>query len=838
MYRLKMKSKLLLSLFIMMAGSANLSASIDGEHKTPNTGNDILNLQMWYQRPATCWNEALPLGNGRMAAMIYGDPYEERIQLNEATFWSGSPYTNYNEEGLSVLNKIRAMEFQGKFEAARDSIDRYMLSKHGHGMMFEPVGRLLISMQNTGAYTDYKRQLDLRTAVNTTSYTIDNVHYKRECFISYPDNVIAVRITADHPKMMNAVVSMETQQSGSQSRTDDHTMLLQVTSPALEGIEGKVKLNAYTYLDVKGGLALNVANAVKIKFADTITVYMAMRTNYQSYENLSADPARALPELRQAVSLGYDVLKGRHIRDFIAFSDRSVLQLPADSTFASLPTDERLAHYQTDRSLPALFYHFGRYLLISGSRKGGQPTTLQGLWNDDIRPEWDSKYTIYINTEMNYWPAEVTNLSEMHLPLMSMLKDLSKTGQITAMKMYGARGWTTHHNTDLWRSTGMVDGATWGAWPYGGIWLSQHIWYHYLYTGDVKFLREYYPVLKGASQFLCDFLVREPEHGWMVGAPSISPENTPKNIGGKKTVNYGCTIDNELAADIFDITVAAADKLGYHDSLTRQIKSLKSQLPPLQIGKYGQLQEWLWDWDTNKEHQSHVSHTYGLFPSGRISTYRTPLLAAAVKNTLLQRDEFTNTSWGNAWRVNLWARLHDGNKAFQFLQYLMRPATHDNGYVGSMDNMFSSIMSMYGRPYFQIDANYGLTSGIAQMLIQSHDGAIDILPALPDAWIDGYVKGLCARGGFIIDIEWHQGKVTKLVVTSTLGGECAIRTSDVLQAHFRITANKHSNTNPFYRVFSEPPFLVKDKSVISPIHQKKVNAYVFNTKKGGTYVFE
>lgn len=799
-------------------------------------GND--NLRMWYRTPASHWEEALLLGNGRIGAMVYGDPYEECIQLNEATFWSGSPHANYNGEGAERLPEIQKLQFEGHLAEAKDLIEKHMMSKRGHGMMYQPVGNLRIKFLDTSVCSEYKRMLDLRTGLCVTSFSKNGVDYTQECFVSYPDQVIAIRITASEKERLNVELTMDTPQKGGTESVSSHVLAMDITSPSHEGGSGGVRLKTYAYLDVEGGMALNVAGGVKVKRANALTVYVAMRSNYQDYKTLSAIPERAKNDVEAALNLGYEALKRRHVKDFSYYADRSSFELPVDE-YASLPTDLRIKNYAKDRSLPALFYHFGRYLLISGSRLGGQPLTLQGLWNGDIRPEWDSKYTININTQMNYWPAEATNLSEMHLPLMEMLKDLSLAGRETATEMYGALGWVAHHNTDLWRTTGMVDGATWGAWPYGGVWLSMHIWYHYLYTGDIQFLHEYYPVLKGAAEFLCSFLKAEPEHGWMVGAPSISPENTPKEVDGYARINYGCTLDNQLAYDLFNVILCTERILNVKDGgLSDKVKKLIKRLPPMQIGKYGQLQEWMWDWDSNKENQSHISHLYGFFPSALMSYYRTPLLAAAVRNSLIQRNEYNNTSWGNAWRVNEWARLHDGKKAFQFLQYLMRPADTASHFSGSMPNLFSSIMPIDGHSCFQIDANLGLLSGIVEMLLQSHDGAIDLLPALPDFWPEGKISGLRTQGGFIVDMEWKDARISRLEITSTLGNVCKVRYCGQ-NSLTPVSSIKRININRSFGLRNSTYKLpmINRCSSLEPLAVPLPHVIAFDTKKGETYVF-
>jgi alpha-L-fucosidase 2 len=793
-------------------------------------------MKMWYKAPAASWSEALPLGNGRVGAMVYGNPLEEKIQLNEATFWSGSPHSNANDSGVFYIDKIRNLQFEKKFKDAEKLADKYLLSKNGHGMMYVPVGNLRIQMQANDDCTGFRRELDLQSAIATTTFSINDVNFKREVFISHPDQVMVVRLTADQPGKISATLNLETTQQASLSLFDPNTIMITMTSPDHEKVKGAVKLNCYARVVPDGGMTFHVGSAIAVNKANSLTVYLAMRTNYKTYNDLSGRPEEALNDLNNAISKDYTQLRQAHTDDFRKYFDRSILNL-SESEYSKLPTNERIANAKNDVALAALQYHFGRYLLISGSRPGGQPLTLQGLWNDRIRPPWDSKYTININTQMNYWPADVTNLSEMHEPLFDMVRDLSATGAETAKKMYGAKGWVAHHNTDLWRTTGVVDGAQWGAWPSGGAWLSMHIWQHYLYTGDAAFLQKNYAALKGAAEFYLSMLVIEPEHGWLVLAPSISPENSPKESPMPARMNYGCTMDNQLITDIFDATIKASEILGLNEKeLLSEMAKARAQLAPHQIGKYDQLQEWMWDWDSNQENQSHMSQLYGFYPSNQLSFYRTPELAAAVKTSLEQRSDRNYTSWGRAWRVNEWARLHDGEKAFELLQAVMQPANSEKT-GGNMDNLFSSIGPL-GSGVFQIDANFGATAGIAEMLIQSHDGAIDILPALPKAWPNGSITGLKARGGFIIDVEWKDSKVIQLTIKSTLGSICRLRTPNAIisRENIQLISDKKAPVNPFYSYpeIAKPIFAkgIRLPRLDFPVYQ----TLVFDTAKDRTYV--
>ena len=503
---------------------------------------------------------------------------------------------------------------------------------------------------------------------------------------------------------------------------------------------------------------------------------------------------------------------------------------------AQLPTNKRLEDFAqgNDPALAALYFQYGRYLLISSSQPGGQPANLQGIWNDQLKGPWDSKYTVNINTEMNYWPAEVTNLTELHQPLFAMLKDLSVTGQQSARQMYGARGWMLHHNTDIWRITGQVDPPQYGLWPMGGAWLSQHLWDHYQFTGDEQFLREYYPVLKGAATYCVDALQQEPTHQWRVMAPSVSPENTYSLQGKRIAIVAGTTMDNQLVFDLFSKTIRAAELLNTDRAFADTLRTLRAQLPPMQIGQHGQVQEWLQDVDDPQDQHRHISHLYGLFPSGQISPYRTPELFEAARVTLTQRGD-VSTGWSMGWKVNFWARMLDGNHAYKLLTEQLRLRSGAGSNSGEGGGTYPNLLDAH--PPFQIDGNFGCTAGLAELLVQSYDGVLELLPALPDAWPTGEVTGLVARGGYVVDLAWDQGKITRARITSRLGGNCRVRVHRPVKAAGRtsLRAAQGDNPNPFYQTLPVKTPLIAEKA---PRRQPTLPAsfvYDFPTQAGKTY---
>lgn len=807
--------------------------------------------RLWYNSPAEVWTEALPLGNGRLGAMVYGIPTTERLQLNEETIWAGQPNSNANKKSLEWYPKVQKLVFEGKYAEAQQMAEDHLMSGSNSGMPYQTFGDLYISTPQHAAYTDYERYLSLDSAIAVTQYTVDGVRYRREAMTSFTDNVIKVRLTASkkgsitfnanltspHNDVIIKSLSLPASPGvGEASISAYPCVTLEGVTPTHELLKGKVKFNGRLAVDAKGGKVVSRDGVLSVTGADEAIVYVSIATNFVNYKDISADEAqRAKDYLDAALLRSYAESKAAHVAHFQQYMNTSRLWLGEDK-YSHLTTEQRVEQFaeNNDNWLVATYYAFGRYLLICSSQPGCQPANLQGIWNDKLFPSWDSKYTCNINLEMNYWPSEVTNLSALNAPLFSLIRDVSETGAETARTMYGIGGWVLHHNTDIWRITGPVDHAASGLWMTGGPWLCHHLWEHYLFTGDVAFLRECYPIMKGAAQFVDELLVEDPNTGRQVICPSVSPENLHPADNGMKNIASGCAMDNQLVAEIFGEVAQAAEVLGVDKDLAAHYTARIKQLTPGIIGKWGQLQEWAEDWDNPKDDHRHVSHLYGLYPGSSISPLRTPELYDAARTSLIHRGD-PSTGWSMGWKVCLWARLLDGEHAYKLIKEQLKLT--DDKFVpygklkkkgGTFGNLFDS------HPPFQIDGNFGCTAGIAEMLVQSHDGCVYLLPAIPSVWSEGRVTGICCRGGFVVEeLAWKDGRITTCKIRSTIGGQLRLKANAPLKG---ISKASGENKNPLFRQPVTLETVNNSQVALNPTGAPHAYAYDVKTKAGQVVV--
>ncbi len=767
-----------------MAQKTNISAKIDKKEFDPAT-------LLWYNAPAKEWEEALPVGNGRLGAMVFGKYGEEKIQLNEETCWSGGPYSTVVKGGAEVLPEIQKLIFEGQPIKAHKLFGRHLMGYPVEQQKYQSLANLHLFFEGQDGVTAYKRWLDLKSGIASVEYTVGGVSYRREVISSTPDQVILVRLTANKPGSISFKAQLRgcRNQAHSNYATDYFRMdgvgqdglMVNGKSADYMSIEGKIRYKAQLKAIPEGGTMSVADDYLSIENADAVTMVIAAATNFVNYKDVSADPEKRVEKyFEQIKGKSYSEMVSAAVKDYQQYFERVTLELPkTDNSY--LPTDKRMTGFKdkSDPNLASLCYNFARYVLISSSRPGTEAANLQGIWNEDMNPSWDSKYTTNINLEMNYWPAESGNLSDCAEPLITLVKELTDQGAQVAKHHYGANGWVFHQNTDLWRVAAPMDGPCWGTFTTGGAWLTTQLYEHYLYNMDKEYLKEIYPVIKGSVQFFMDFLVKDPSGKWLVTNPSTSPENPPKGPGYKyfsdevtgmyyfTTICYGASIDIQILTDLFGYYLESEKILGKDREFAGKVLKARNLLAPPQIGKDGTLQEWTEDLEQMEDKHRHFSHMYGLYPGNVISAKRTPEFIDGCKAVLEQRGD-GGTGFSRGWKMALWARLYDGKRAHKiFNEYI-----EEQAYPQLFAKCFTPL---------QIDGTMGVAAGITEMLMQSHEGTIDLLPALPDEWNEGRFNGVCARGGFELDMTWNNKTITVVEVLSKAGKTCRINAGGKLK---------------------------------------------------------